>query len=179
MLDFSHCASQIESSVFDGEAQNFEEIYRKYSRLICRTAHSVLGNREDAEDVLQTIFLRLLRRDSPANVKSNPKAYLYRAAVNLSLNTIRSRAREVLVANAADFKAIKSFPVDPSVEEQMHERLSGAIAALPPAAAQIVILRYIHNYSDAEIAKLRGTSRTSIAARLFRSRARLKKLIHG
>ena len=46
-----------------------------------------------------------------------------------------------------------------------------------PKAASILILRYLHNYSDAEIAKLLGTSRGVIAVTLYRSRARLKKLL--
>jgi RNA polymerase sigma factor (sigma-70 family) len=63
--------------------------------------------------------------------------------------------------------------------EDLHKRLYAAIAELEPEAAQTVILRYVHNYSDAAIAKLMGKSRTVIAVRLFRSRARLRKLIRG
>jgi RNA polymerase sigma-70 factor (ECF subfamily) len=55
--------------------------------------------------------------------------------------------------------------------------LTEAIAELPPGDAHVVILRYIHDYSDAEIARLLGVSRGSIAMRLFRSRLRLRKLM--
>ena len=48
---------------------------------------------------------------------------------------------------------------------------------IAPDAAHILILRYAHNFSDAEIAKLLGLSRTTVAVRLFRSRARLRKLM--
>ena len=77
-------------------AQELEQIFREHYQLVYRTAYRVTGSAEDAEDVLQTIFLRLLRREFPPDLKKNPKAYLYRAAVNSSLDTIRSRQRRAL-----------------------------------------------------------------------------------
>src|SRR5688572_16168901 len=53
-----------------------------------------MGNREDADDILQTIFLRLLRREFPPDLARNPEAYLYRAAINLSLDTLKTRGRQ-------------------------------------------------------------------------------------
>jgi RNA polymerase sigma-70 factor (ECF subfamily) len=139
-----------------------------------RTAYGVLGRHEDAEDVVQTIFLRLIRQEFPPDLGKNPEAYLYRAAVNSSLSTIRNRRREVLVDNEAHFEM--PAPTD-SVNHERHRRLYEAIAELKPEAAQIVILRYMHNKSDAEIAKLLGASRGAIAVRLYRSRARLRRLL--
>src|ERR1051326_8224361 len=77
----------------ESTAGNFERIYRELAPLVYRTAWGVLGSREDAEDVLQTVFLRLLRREYPPDLQKNPKAYLYRAAVNLSLDILKARRR--------------------------------------------------------------------------------------
>ena len=141
-----------------------------------RTAYGITGSSEDAEDVVQTIFLRLVRRELPPGLKKNPKAYLYRAAVNLSLNTIRGRNRRNLVG---DPQVLETQPAvaDSDPAEEMHRRLYQAVAELNPEAAHILILRYLHDYSDVEIAKLLGTSRGTIAVSLYRSRARLKKLM--
>jgi RNA polymerase sigma-70 factor (ECF subfamily) len=167
------------SSVTSGPVgQEFDQIFREHYQLVYRTAYGVTGSPEDAEDILQTIFLRLLRREFPPDLKKNPKAYLYRAAVNLSLNTLRLRRRHVLTDDAERFEAAAQTPESNSAEE-LHKRLYAAIAELDPEAAQILILRYVHNYSDADIAKLLGKSRGVIAVRLFRSRARLKKLIRA
>lgn len=136
------------------------------------------GRREDAQDIAQTIFLRLLRRSMPPDLKKNPKAYLYRAAVNQSLNTIRSRRRHVQMNDAESFeKAVTSSESDAA--EELHKRLYDAIAELDPEAGQILILRYVHSYSIADIAKLLGKSYSLITVRLFRSRARLKHIIHA
>jgi RNA polymerase sigma-70 factor, ECF subfamily len=81
-----------------------------------RTAYSVTGSRQDAEDVLQTVFLRLLRRGFPPDFGRNPEGYLYRAAVNLSLNTMRARQRQQLVDDVerqlAPVPAAESSPDD-------------------------------------------------------------------
>jgi RNA polymerase sigma-70 factor (ECF subfamily) len=159
-------------------AEELEQLFRDYHELVYRTAYSVTGSAEDAEDVLQTVFLRLMRREHPPDLKRNPKGYLYRAAFNLSLNTVQSRRKHVLTdeAEKVEGSAIVSNSED---AEELDRRLYAAIAELHPNAAQILILRYVHNYSDADIANMLGTSRGTIAVSLFRSRARLKKLIRA
>jgi RNA polymerase sigma factor (sigma-70 family) len=66
-----------------------------------------------------------------------------------------------------------------SSDQERHRRLYEAIAELAPQAAQIVILRYMHNKSDAEIARMFGVSRGAIALKLFRSRMKLRKLLRA
>jgi RNA polymerase sigma-70 factor (ECF subfamily) len=159
-------------------SQEFDQIFREYYQFVYRTAYGITGSSEDAEDVLQTIFFRLLRREFPPDLKRNPKAYLYRAAVNVSLNAVRLRQRHVLTGNAESFEALAETTESESLE-RLHKRLYDAIAQLDADAAHMIVLRYVHNYSDAEIAQLLGKTRTVIAVRLFRSRARLKKLIRA
>ena len=159
------------------EERELEAMFREHYRLVYQTARSLVGNAADAEDVLQTVFLRLARNEVPPRFRSNVKGYFYRAAVNQSLDLIRSRQRYELVDDPERFEAADDSTESARAEET-HRRLAEALADLNPAAAHIVVLRYVHNYSDAEIAKLLGTSRTAIAVRLFRSRARLKKLLH-
>jgi RNA polymerase sigma-70 factor (ECF subfamily) len=158
-------------------AGEFERIFQEHSRLIYRTAFGVTGSPEDAEDILQTIFLRLLRREFPPDLQKNPRAYLYRAAVNLSLDTVRAKRRHVQVETTDRLEELAGPASSPG--EELHARLYAAIAELNPEAAHTLVLRYVHNYSDAEIAKMLGTSRTVIAVRLFRSRARLRRLLSG
>jgi RNA polymerase sigma-70 factor (ECF subfamily) len=155
----------------------FDQLFREHYRMVYRTAFSVVRNEEDAEDVLQTIFMGLLRRKFPPDLKKNPKAYLYRAALNRSLDIIRSRRRHVIPAEAARLESAESS--DWEFAEESERRLYEAIAQLHPTAVQILMLRYVHNHSVAEIASLLGTTRSTVAVSLFRSRGRLLKLIHA
>ena len=130
-------------------SHEFEALFREHYEMVYRTALGILGNSPDAEDVLQTIFLRLIRREFPPSFRSNVRGYLYRAAVNLSLDTIRSGKRFELVGDPERFESI----VDNSEAdraEQNHQRLIEAIAKLDPSSGEILILRYVHNYSDAD-----------------------------
>jgi len=156
----------------------FEKIYREYSELVYRTAKGILGSVEDAEDVLQVIFVRLLRSQLTPSARQNLKPYLYRAAVNQSLVIIKSRRRHILTEDTSRLAASTSSD-EAELAESLHTRLYAAIARLSSEDAEIVILRYIHNMTDVEIAKMLGTSRSVIAVRLFRSRARLRKLLRG
>jgi RNA polymerase sigma-70 factor (ECF subfamily) len=158
--------------------RELESIFRAHYRMAYRTAYGITGSSEDAEDVVQTIFLRLIRREFPPDLLKKPAAYLYRAAVNLSLNTIRGRKRSIVNGVSVLLETQPALSESDSAEE-IHRRLYEAVAELTPESAQILILRYVHEYSDAEIARLLGTSRGTIAVSLYRSRRRLRKLMRG
>src|SRR5688572_29954238 len=70
-----------------------ETLFRAHHDRVFRTAHRITGSAADAEDVLQTIFLRLLKGHDALHLSPNPEAYLSRAAINASLDLLRSRTR--------------------------------------------------------------------------------------
>jgi len=158
--------------------QEFEEIFREHYLLVYRTAFSVTGNPQDAEDVLQNIFLWVLRRGMPPGLKDT-KAYLYRAAVNASLNVVRSRRRNISINDDVENLERVGIHLAPAGgrEADIQSRLVEAMGQLHPRSVEMLILRYEHNYSDAEIGKLLGTSRGVVAVALHRARSRLRKLL--
>jgi RNA polymerase sigma-70 factor (ECF subfamily) len=159
----------------DVRTPDFDAIFRQHAPMVYRTARAVTGRPEEAEEVLQTLFLRLIRGEHSAGLWKSPKAYLHRAAVNLSLDLLKARRRR---AFALDVDALAL--ADPATTHHVrpgHPALDGALAELEPDAVQLLTLRYVHGYSDAEIAGQLGTSRGAIALRLFRLRRRLKRFL--
>jgi RNA polymerase sigma-70 factor (ECF subfamily) len=157
---------------------DFEEIFREHYQLVYRAAYGVTGSRQDAEDVLQTIFLRLVQREVPPDLKTSPRKYLYRAAINAALDTVRNRKRQRL----SDAFEPGDFPAtDPEAnsKERTQQRLVDAMAQLSPQAVEMLILRYQQGYSDAQIAAMLGKSRGVIAVTLYRARRRLKHLMQA
>jgi RNA polymerase sigma-70 factor, ECF subfamily len=152
-------------------SEDFAKIFKEHHGMVYRAAYRITGNAEDAEDVLQTLFLRLLRREDPPEFQSNPKAYLHRAAVNVALDVIRVRRRSV--------PPDESMPVDDRTREALeaHQIVLSALAELPEKAAEMFLLKHVEGYNNQEIAKLVGTSRGAVAVMLFRARARLKKSV--
>jgi len=163
--------------VLSSHAQEFEGIYREYASLVNRTAWGVLANREDAEDVLHTVFLKLLRKGYPPEFQRNPKAYLYRAAVNVSLDVLKSRRRHPTLHPLEMERVEADYSSSPQFDEERHQQVFAAIAQLPVESAEILVLRHMQNKSPAEIMETLGVSRAVVAVRLFRARARLRKLL--
>src|SRR3989442_11009182 len=151
--------------------EDFERTFREHHDLVYRAAYRITGNAEDAEDVLQTLFLRLLRRDRALDHDANPKGYLHRAAVNIALDVVRLRKREAFPSEEI---ALASGGAD---EMEHRELVLAALAELSPKLAEMFVLKHVEGYDNGEIAKFIGTSRGAVAVMLFRARARLKKPI--
>jgi RNA polymerase sigma-70 factor, ECF subfamily len=83
-MSISAIPSASPNSSEEAFVQAFGEIYREHYQLVYRTAYSVTGSRQDAEDVLQTVFMNVLDCDLSGGFIKNPKPYLYRAAINAS-----------------------------------------------------------------------------------------------
>ena len=156
--------------------EDFERIFNENHALVYRVAYRVTGSNEDAEDVLQTLFLRLLRREVLPDIERNPKAYMHRAAINIALDIVKQRSRNVTTGNVED-ELVGSVPQQRMPAFRIQDWLRDALAELNPKASEIFILKHIEGYDNAEIASMLGTSRGTVAVLLFRARARLKKSI--
>src|SRR5918912_1873347 len=79
-------------------ASELETLFQAHHGRVFRTARRITGSASDAEDVLQTVFLRLVKGQEDYDWSQNPEAYLSRAAINASLDLLRSRTRSNAVA---------------------------------------------------------------------------------
>ena len=164
----------------NAELEELGVLFRDHHKAIFRIAYRITGSRSDAEDVLQTIFLRLTpnRRD----LSPNPEGYLHRAAVNASLDLIRRRTRANFVAlDVIDFnqssKLSHPSPEDDFADVELRELIRHAVAKLDGRAATAFVLRYFEGYDNRRIAEILGTSQMVIAVTLHRARTRLRKEI--
>jgi hypothetical protein len=90
--------------------QELEELFLEHCQMLHRTAYAITGHRQDAEDVLQSIFVNLLQRGMTRDVTQHPARYLHRAAVNLSLNVLRTRQRRRLVYGIDTLDMVNGLP---------------------------------------------------------------------
>jgi RNA polymerase sigma-70 factor (ECF subfamily) len=156
-----------------------EAVFAAHHARVFRAAHRITGNVEDAEDVLQTVFLRLARRVADPRTVANPAGYLYRAAVNAALDLLRARHERARVA--IDDPLALGLPGDPrerpdGIHEaaEIRQLLRRALARLNPRAAEVFVLRYLEGLDNREIAEVLGTSRVTVAVTLHRARRRLQ-----
>lgn len=158
-----------------------ETLFRDHHERIFRTAQRITGSAADAEDVLQNVFLRLARGTQRYDLEQNPEAYLARAAINASLDLLRSRTRSRSVAlDDVDSKAIVSGFKNPEAQHADRELqllIRQAVGRLGTTAAEMFVLRYYEGYDNHEIAKLLGTSHLVVGVVLHRARTKLRKEI--
>jgi len=158
-----------------------ELLYREHHDHVFRAAYRVTGSVVDAEDVLQTVFLRLVRRNEKVDLSPSPGSYLHRAAVNASLDLLRSRTRSRSVSiDEVAFDAPRSSEPSPETQQldrELQNQIRRSIATLGPKAAEIVVLKYFEGHSNLEIAEMLGTSQMVIGVLLHRARTRLRKEI--
>jgi RNA polymerase sigma-70 factor, ECF subfamily len=144
-----------------------ELAFRAHHGLVFRTAYRITGNAADAEDVLQVVFLRLLRRGPHAETLDNHESYLRRAAINASLDVIRARRADRTTELTAD------LPHDETPE--LRQALGRALAQLDPRPAEIFTLRFLEGFTNPQIAKMLGISQVLVAVIVHRTRQQLRK----
>jgi RNA polymerase sigma-70 factor, ECF subfamily len=154
--------------------EDIRKAFQAHHALVLRTAWRVTGNATDAEDVLQTVFLRLLRRDASQPPLDNIEAYLRRAAVNAALDVVRARREHVPAEAIASDEPEASKPAGANGQD-LHEVLRQALAAFPSQVAEILTLRFLEGYSNSEIAKMLRISAVKVAVVVHRGRGRLQK----
>lgn len=147
-----------------------ELAFRTHHALLFRTAYRITGNAADAEDVLQLVFLRLLRRRGAAETldhMDHEESYLRRAAVNASLDVIRSR------------KANRTVELPPDLAHndtpELRQALRRALAQLEPRRAEIFTLRFVEGFTNPQIAKMLGISHVLVAVLVHRTRQQLRQ----
>lgn len=174
----SAAQAQNMGSAADG---GLEQVYRAHSKRVLRAAYRVTGSVDDAQDVLQTVFLRLVRREGGSPLSDSPGNYLHRAAINASLDIVRSRTAS-RTTPLEDIEASLASREDESPDRlqgsgEIREQIRKALARMSPKSAEIFVLRYFEGYGNHEIAKMMGTSRSTVNVILHRTRQKLRDAI--
>ena len=162
--------------------QGFQDLYERYSESVYRAALRVTGNPADAEDVLQNVFLRIFDNRLVLDPERSPEGYLRRAATNASIDLLRRKAvlPHVEMEEGRDYGAAQNrgVPQSRGVHQSpvlLKERLRRALAKIPAADAELFVLRYLEGYSYEELAGLMNLECGTVASRLHRIRAVLRK----
>ena len=143
------------------------ELARAYAPAIYRLAYARTGSRADAEDIMQEVFVRLLRAGPDFADRAHARAWLLRVAANCANDWFRAPWRR------------REGPLTDSLPAPEHEDggVVEAVLALPAKYRTAVHLYYYEELSVAEIAKITGKSEGAVKSRLFRARAMLREAL--
>jgi len=169
-----------------GDRAEFARMVEVYSAQVYRMALKILGDAQDAEDVLQETFIKALRSVNGFEGRSSLSTWLYRIAVNEALMAIRRRKGEtVSIDEEKEDEDGQTEPVEivdwcclPESEMMSAEArgfLDAAIQRLSPALSAVFVLRDIQGLSVRDTAETLNISETAVKTRLLRARLKLRE----
>ena len=168
----------------DGDFRAFRELMEQYQSRIYSVCYGILRNREDARDVVQEVFIKVYNSLKTFKGESGLYVWIYRIAVNTSVDYYRKRKRKMKIIEHA-FKEKKEGPPairldtprDVTLNLELKEMVTKAINTLPDKHKGVIILREIEGLSYQEIAKILRCSEGTVMSRLFYARKRLMTVL--
>jgi len=149
----------------------FETVFQDYRKMVFKTAYLMTGSKEDAEDILQEVFVSVWRsRDTFNPKKGKLSTWIYRITVNQCLSR-RRKKKPVLLSleesniNLPDIKP-EGQPEEALVTRLEYERLIRAMDALDSKHRSVLVLRYFNDLSYDEIAHITGVPLGTVKSRI-------------
>ena len=166
------------NDVSNGEISQlgFEDLYTLYATDILRVAYYYLGNKQQAEDITQEVFIKLITTQ-PQLVKDHEKAWLLKVTLNKCRDHWRSAWVKKIVLGHPRFEL---FPDKDRIESMTESRaLAESVNGLPAIFKEVVLLFYYQGYSITEISELLAISEGTVSSGLSRARKRLENAMKG
>lgn len=145
-----------------------EQVFVRYSKTVYRLAYARTGSTADADDILQDVFMRYLRRRPELSCEEHRKAWLLKAALNCSKSLLKSPWRKT-----------KPLPEGLGRAHGEKSEVFYAVAELPETMRVVIHLHYYEGYPVAEIAGLLRLTESAVKTRLFRARKLLESKLKG
>lgn len=147
-------------------ADNMERIMQTYGNMLFRVCLITLGNASDAEDAVQEILIKYLKKAPAFEDAEHEKAWLIRVATNQCRDMLRFRSRHPVI----NIEEINEF-----TGETSDSGVLDALMTLPDKFRTVLLLHYVEEYSVREIARIIGKTASAIKMRLQKGRKLLRE----
>jgi len=168
-----------------GDQSGFTEILNRYTEKVSNLALRIARNHEDAEEIVQDVFITVYRKIAKFEGKSAFSSWLYRITVNTAFMKLRKRKqtpttsledmgqgiKESWVGERSDTSDINYL----TSRHELRQHLDAAISKLPDEYRMIFILRDVDGLSNQDVGEILGVSVPAVKSRLHRSRQILRK----
>ena len=157
----------------NGNKEVLEEIYNKYQKTIYGIAFSILKNKDDSEDIVQSVFIKIHTLENSKLPKENVASWLYTLTKNEALQFLRKQKNNIDLDSIYDL-ADNNNDIDKLINKETYNKL---ISKLSPKEKEIVSLKIISNLSFEEISQLLGEKTATIKWRYYKSIYALRLLL--
>jgi RNA polymerase sigma-70 factor (ECF subfamily) len=160
-----------------GDRSAFDELVRRHERGTLRLVQRYVKSDEDAQDMTQRAFMRVLERIGSFRFESKFRTWLYRIAVNVALDHVRSAPPGEAVPIEDDVAFTNSLGTEKLVAAEIWRKVSHRLAELPPRQRLVVELRVFHDLSFEEIAAIVDSSEDAAKVNYHHAVKRLRSLL--
>jgi len=173
-----------------GDEEAFVSLMRQYRSDLINVAYGITLDREESQDIVQEVFLKVFRNIHSFNGKSGLGTWLYRITVNESLNQLRKWKRRLNwqhqsltqetsgdAVNPPELGSEKFSPSNLFEEKESAWRFEKELKALPQKTRAVFVLRENQGLSYDEIARVLNIKRGTVCSRLYHARLKLKKAL--
>lgn len=167
---------ELVQQVRNGKRQAYTELMRRYQQRVYWVARRIVGSHEDADDVAQETFVKAFLALGDFRGDSSLFTWLYRIAVNLSLNVVRKKQVMNYLRESPLISSLLPAKENPHAELELKElesSLQKAVAELPEKQKAVFVMRYYEELSYEEISEVLNTSVGGLKANYFHA---LKKV---
>ncbi|HEX6323848.1 MAG TPA: RNA polymerase sigma factor [Vicinamibacterales bacterium] len=166
-----------------GDFEAFEALYREHSARLFSLAVRMMGNRHDAEDLLQEIFLTAHRKLPGYRGEARLGTWLFRLATNLCLDHLRSKAARMTKATSSIEDDHAAEPVSPAagpaIGAVQQIDLERAVARLPEGCRAAFLLHDVEGFEHREVAAMLGISEGTSKSQVHKARLKLRRFLAG
>src|SRR5688500_18623138 len=171
--------AELVAAARDGSREAFDELVRVTSRDTYTLAYRLVGNEEDARDVVQETYLRAYKGIGKFRGDAQFSTWLYRITANCAATQLGKRKRhrhdELLEDGAYVDASPERDPLARAEASNLRERLNVALEELPPRLRAVVVLRDVYDLPHEAIAEELGISESAAKVRLHRARRKLRE----
>jgi RNA polymerase sigma-70 factor (ECF subfamily) len=164
----------------EGERWAFDALMTAHAPQAHRVALGMLGDLDQADDVVQEAFIRAHRALPRFEFRSSFRTWLHRIVVNLCISRIRRARRVSLVPLGGLAQRLRARTVQPARELELRdlgERIEAAVIALPPKQRAVFVMRQQEGLSYVEIASILGLSEGGVRANYFQALKKLRRAL--
>jgi RNA polymerase sigma-70 factor (ECF subfamily) len=158
-----------------GNTRAFEALIDKYQKAIFNIVYRMTDNYDDAEDITQSVFIKVYEKLSSFNPKFKFFSWLYRIALNESLNLMNQKKR--LSELDADFIIKEKTPEEKYNELELSERIQDALMEIELEHRALIVLKHFEGFSYEEMAYIFDISEQKVKSRLYTARQMLKDVL--
>ena len=185
-VEFSKTSEQLLDGCTRGEHDGLRELFARYQRPVYNMLYRMLSNKEDAEEALAEVFVKVWRGAGGFRGRSKFTTWLFRITSNTAKDFLRSRMvrPEVYIDDVSMERELADRgecgadnPLQSAIRGEEHVVVQRAIMKLSEEDRTLVVLYHLQGLDLDEVSEITGIPRDNLKVKLFRARQRLKKLL--